>query len=106
MTIPVAAPIYFANMPASVPMAPAAPPVVAQPPMARQNARIGAKIKAAVFVAVFAVALLSPLGQRVVRYVCGDVLPEGVADLPFFIKSTLASWLAVTVAAVIFMREV
>jgi hypothetical protein len=106
MTLPIAAPVYFANMPASVPMAPQPAPAIAQPVAARQNARFGAKIKAAVFVAVFAVVLLSPLGQRVVRYVCGDTLPEGAADLPFFIKSTLASWLAVTVAAVIFMREV
>jgi len=104
MSAPIAAPTYFANMPASVPMMPQPAQVPIVPVAQLQNRQIGAKIKAAVFVAVVAVVLTSTPGQRIVRFVVGESAVEGAAD-GFLVKSTLATWAAMVVATLILTRE-
>jgi hypothetical protein len=109
MSMPVPAPVYFASMPASVPMAAplvhAAPPVHAVP--RARDQQLGRKIKAAALMAGLAVTATLPAAQQALRFVFGEgEVAAGAAPVGFPIKTLLATALALFVAALVLQRDV
>jgi len=100
MNVPMAAPIYFASMPASLPPPPPSP--VAPPPLRRPPAdvRLGSKVRAAAWMAALALAATQPASQKALRFVFGEAEVEGIAA-----KSALATAAALFAAALLLMRD-